>query len=73
MKNVSTGAANATAAVAYIVFAPVDWHAAVALGVGALLGGFLGPGIVRIAPEKPLRWLVAGAGLLLAVHLATTG
>ena len=72
VKNVSTGAANGTAALAYVVLAPVDWSAALPLGAGALLGGFLGPRIVRIAPEKPLRWLVATAGLLLAVHLATS-
>ncbi|MBG6095249.1 sulfite exporter TauE/SafE family protein [Nocardioides luteus] len=72
VKNVATGVANGTAAVAYVFFAPVDWPAAVALGVGAVLGGFLGPAIVRVAPERPLRWLVGLAGLGLAVHLATS-
>jgi uncharacterized protein len=71
VKNASTGTANATAALAYIAFAPVEWTAALALGCGALLGGFLGPAIVRIAPEKPLRWSVGSAGLLLAACLAT--
>ena len=72
VKNVSTGAANGTAAIAYIIFAPVDWSAALTLGCGALLGGYLGPAIVRVAPERPLRWLVGTAGLLLAAHLATS-
>jgi uncharacterized membrane protein YfcA len=71
VKNVLTGAANGTAAVAYLLWAPVDWSAALAVGVGALLGGFLGPAIVRRAPERPLRWLVAVAGLVLAARLAT--
>jgi uncharacterized membrane protein YfcA len=71
VKHVATGAANGTAAIAYIAFAPVDWSAALALGVGAIFGGLAGPAIVRIAPEKPLRWLVGIAGLLLAVRLAT--
>lgn len=70
VKNVATGAANGTAAIAYIVFAPVDWTAALALGAGAVLGGLAGPAIVRVAPEKPLRWLVGSAGLLLALWLA---
>lgn len=70
VKNVATGAANGAGAVAYMIFAPVDWVAAVALGVGALVGGYLGPAIVRVAPERPLRWLVGVAGLCLAVHLA---
>lgn len=70
VKNVSTGAANGAAALVYVILAPVDWHAAVALGLGAVLGGFLGPAVVRVAPERPLRWIVGTAGLLLAAHLA---
>lgn len=72
VKNVATGVANGTAAVAYVFFAPVDWPAAIALGLGAVIGGFLGPGIVRVAPERPLRWLVGLAGIGLALHLATS-
>ena len=71
VKNVATGAANGTAAIAYILFAPVDWSAALALGAGAVLGGLVGPAIVRVAPEKPLRWTVSAAGILLALWLAT--
>jgi len=71
VKNVATGTANATAAIAYIFLAPVDWSAALAVGIGALLGGYVGPMVVRVAPEKLLRWLVATAGLALAVHLGT--
>jgi uncharacterized membrane protein YfcA len=70
VKNVATGAANGTAAIAYIAFAPVDWRAALALGAGAILGGLMGPAIVRVAPETPLRWVVAAAGMLLALWLA---
>jgi uncharacterized protein len=72
VKNVATGTANATAAIAYVFLAPVDWSAALAVGAGALLGGYLGPMVVRVAPERPLRWLVAAAGLMLAVHLGTS-
>lgn len=72
VKNVATGVANGTAAIAYVFFAPVSWPAAIALGAGAMIGGFLGPSIVRVAPERPLRWLVGLAGLGLALHLATT-
>lgn len=72
VKNVATGAANGAAAIAYIVFAPVEWAAAIALGVGAVLGGLIGPSIVRVAPENVLRWVVAAAGLVLAVRLGTS-
>jgi len=71
VKNVATRAANGAAAIAYICFAPVDWSAAIALGCGAVVGGLMGPSIVRVAPEAALRWLVGSAGLLLALRLAT--
>ena len=73
VKNVATGTANGAAAIAYLVFAPVDWQAALALGSGAIVGGAVGPAIVRVAPETPLRWLVGAAGLALAARLAWTG
>jgi hypothetical protein len=66
VKNIATGAANLTAAVAYAVVAPVDWIAAVALGLGALLGSWVGPLLVRRLPETPLRIVIALAGLGLA-------
>lgn len=72
VKNVATGAANGTAAIAYILFAAVDWSAAVALGLGAVLGGLMGPSIVRVAPETPLRWAVGLAGLALALGLGVS-
>ncbi|CAM5728713.1 hypothetical protein SANTM175S_10953 [Streptomyces antimycoticus] len=46
VKNIATGAANVTAAVAYVAVAPVNWAAAVSLGLGALLGSWLGPAMV---------------------------
>lgn len=69
VKNVATSTANAVAAVAYAVFAPVDWSAALALGLGALVGAYVGPGIVRHLPERPLRWAIGAAGLGLAAYL----
>ncbi len=72
VKNIATGTANGVAAIAYAVFAPVDWSAAAAIGIGAALGGFIGPVVVRVAPERPLRWVVGLAGLALAFHLATS-
>lgn len=71
VKNITTGAANGAAALAYVFLAPVEWSAVLALGGGAVIGGSLGPAIVRVAPEKPLRRLVGLAGLALAVRLAT--
>lgn len=69
VKNVATSTANAVAAVAYAVFAPVSWATVVPLAAGALVGGWIGPQVVRVLPETPLRWGIALAGLALAVRL----
>lgn len=69
VKNIATGAANITAAVAFAFLAPIDWLAAAVLAVGCLTGSWLGPAIVRRLPERPLRIAVALAGLGLAVKL----
>ncbi|POX45241.1 transporter [Streptomyces sp. Ru72] len=69
VKNIATGAANVTAAVAYAFLAPVDWTAATALGLGCLVGSRMGPVIVRRLPETPLRIVIALAGLGLAFSL----
>lgn len=69
VKNVTMGAANLTAAVAYSLLAPVHWTAVAFLAVGSLLGAWLGPAIVRRLPERPLRVTIGIAGIALAVHL----
>jgi uncharacterized membrane protein YfcA len=47
----------------------VRWWAIVPLAIGFLVGGRLGPVIVRNAPPGPLRALIACAGVALAIHL----
>ena len=69
MKNVILGVANAVAAVGYIVFASVAWSAALPLAIGCLIGGRIGPRVVRRSPQAALRRVIAVAGLALAVHL----
>jgi uncharacterized membrane protein YfcA len=69
MKNVILGVANAVAAVGYIAFASVAWSAALPLAIGCLVGGRIGPRVVRRSPQAPLRRVIAVAGLALAVHL----
>ncbi|MGY1847177.1 MULTISPECIES: sulfite exporter TauE/SafE family protein [unclassified Blastococcus] len=69
LKNVMLGMANAVAAVAFVVLAPVAWTAALPLALGLFAGGRLGPRVVRRAPQTLLRRLIALAGLGLAVHL----
>jgi uncharacterized membrane protein YfcA len=62
-------ASNAVAAVIYAFLAPVHWVAAVALAIGVLAGSWVGPAIVRVVPDTPLRVAVALAGFGLALAL----
>jgi uncharacterized membrane protein YfcA len=68
-KNVLLGAANAVAAVAFVFFGPVRWEAVIPLAIGLFIGGRIGPSIVRKAPAGPLRFVIALAGLGLAIDL----
>lgn len=70
VKTIVTGAANVVAMVVYVLVAPVNWPAAVLLGLGLAVGGWTGPKIVRRLPERPLRYGIAVAGLGLAAWLA---
>ena len=70
VKNVVLGLANGIAAVAFAAFGPVRWTVAVALSCGLLVGGSLGPMVVRRTNPRLLRTVIALAGLGLAVQLA---
>jgi uncharacterized membrane protein YfcA len=69
LKNIISGAANAVAAAAFALFAPVDWAVVPLLAAGFLLGGMTGPHIARRLPARTLRILVSLCGLALAVKL----
>ncbi len=69
VKNVVLGTANGVAAIAFAVFGPVRWSIVVPLALGLLVGGRLGPIVVRRAPVRILRILIALAGMGLAIHL----
>jgi uncharacterized membrane protein YfcA len=70
VKNIVLAFSNVVAAVLFAMFGPVDWGAALALGIGCLAGARLGPAVVRRAPARPLRILIGLAGLALATKLA---
>lgn len=70
LKSVSIGVANAAASALFIVRGTVHWPAAIALGIGCVIGGNIAPIVQRLLPEPLLRWGVALAGLGLAIWLA---
>ena len=69
VKNVVLGLANGVAAVGFAIFGPVRWSVVLPLGLGLLVGGRIGPVIVRRSPARMLRAVVAVAGLGLAIKL----
>jgi uncharacterized protein len=69
LKNVILGIANAVAGLGYVFLSSVAWSAALPLAIGLLAGGYLGPRVVRRAPQTALRRVIAVAGLALAIRL----
>lgn len=70
LKSYLLGVANLVAAVVFAVTGHVHWVAAGAMALGALLGGWCGPPVVKVIPPTVLRVTVALAGLGLAGWLA---
>lgn len=69
IKNVVLAMANGVAALAFVVFSPVAWSAVLPLAVGCLVGGRVGPVVVRHAPAPVIRTVIGVAGLGLALKL----
>lgn len=69
LKNMLLGAPALVSATALAAFGPVDWTAAIALGLGMFAGSVCGPHVARRLPTTLLRWLVALVGLALAAQL----
>jgi uncharacterized protein len=69
IKNMFIGAASVVSALVFILFGPVDWAAAVPLGIGMFAGSLVGPRVARHMPASVLRWIVALLGIGLAARL----
>lgn len=68
-KNVLVGIVNGSAAVAYIIFAHVNWLVVVLIAVGSTGGGVLGARYGRRLPPVALRLFVVLIGLVSVVKL----
>jgi uncharacterized membrane protein YfcA len=69
LKNVISGLANAVAGIGFAIFGPVRWTAALPLAAGFLIGGWIGPALVRRLPARGLRIFVGSCGLAVAIRL----
>ena len=70
LKNVLAGLANAVAGIGFAIFGPVRWSAALPLAAGFLIGGWIGPALVRRLPADRLRIFIGVCGLAVAIRLA---
>jgi len=70
LKNVISGLANGVAGIGFAIFGPVRWTAVVPLAAGFLIGGWLGPAVVRRLPARGLRVFIGVCGLAVAARLA---
>jgi uncharacterized membrane protein YfcA len=65
-KNVLQGVSNFVAALVFVIAGAVSWPAAIAVGSGALVGGFIGAPIAKRMPDAALRLLIVTIGLIAA-------
>jgi hypothetical protein len=72
LKNVVSGLANAVAGLGFAIFGPVRWTAALPLAVGFLIGGWIGPSLVRHLPARGLRLFIGLCGFAVAIRLAVS-
>ncbi len=72
LKNVISGMANAVAGIGFAIFGPVRWTAALPLAAGFLVGGWIGPSLVRRLPASGLRVFIGICGLAVAIRLGAS-
>ncbi len=73
LKNILTACVNLIAAIVFVVIAidRLDWVVVAIIGVGSLLGGFLGARIGRRLPPVVLRIVIITVGTIAFVRLLT--
>jgi uncharacterized membrane protein YfcA len=57
------------AGVIFVILADLDWHAIGLLGIGSVVGGYLGSHVGRRLPPTVFRVLVMAAGVTAAVMM----
>ncbi len=68
-KNVLAGVMNASAVLIFAFSSDVHWRAALAVGVGAIVGGQVGAWMMLRVDERKLRVGVVGIGVILTVAM----
>ncbi|WP_057895869.1 TSUP family transporter [Liquorilactobacillus oeni] len=68
-KNLALGAANCVSTIVYLLQTKIHWVLILPLGVGFLIGGLIGPQIVRWIPDYLIKLVIGIAALGLALSL----
>lgn len=68
-KNALAGVMNASAVVLFLTSPQLHWHAALALGIGAIIGGLMGAWALHRVNEKALRIAIVCIGVCLTIGL----
>ncbi|MBD8606793.1 sulfite exporter TauE/SafE family protein [Aeromicrobium sp. CFBP 8757] len=72
LKTVACLAANVVATVIFVVAADLDWAVIGLLGIGSVVGGYVGSRIGRLLPDALFRGLVVVGGSAAAIALMLT-
>ena len=72
-KNVLVGIANLAAAAVFAVSGAVAWRQALAIGAGAMIGGYVGARALKVLPEKLLKVGIIVIGVALTIGLFLRG
>ena len=68
-KNVLVAIANVAAAAVFAVSGAVAWREALAIGAGAMIGGYLGARALKVLPEGVLKVAIIVIGVALTIGL----
>ncbi|MBW1606349.1 sulfite exporter TauE/SafE family protein [Lactobacillus sp. Sy-1] len=72
IRNVLSLASNIISAVIFTLLLPVDWIVIIPLAIGLVVGGYLGPIIVKVIPTKIMEICVGTFAIGLACYLFIT-
>lgn len=72
MKNIIGALSNLVALIIYMFTEKIYWSAAIPLAIGALIGSYFGPRIMRHIPVKIIRLGIAVLALIQAAYFAYT-
>jgi uncharacterized membrane protein YfcA len=72
-KNVLVALSNLSAAVVFAMSGAVAWRQAVAIGIGAMIGGYIGARALKVLPERVLKVAIVVIGVALTLGLFLRG